>query len=312
MVTALTALGLIIGLVLGSFVKALSDRSLKNKSFWGRSYCPHCKHSLRWYDLFPVFSYLILKGKCRYCHKKIGIEYLLVEVAMGILIAFLFYQFLTNVFARSPDFIGTTWQSFLLNFPIVQTVFDLFLNTFFITILAVLTITDLKETLIPDRIVVPSILISFISLLVFTVYKIGYLYWYLNQSVLGKLLLPPHSDYFYRHSLYSAQPLLGGILTGLGIGGFFLALIIVTKGRGMGGGDVKLGAFMGLILGFPNGVLATILGFLTGAVVALVLIVSGRKKFGENIPFGPFLVLGSLITLFWGSQIIDWYLKLSR
>lgn len=90
-----------------------------------------------------------------------------------------------------------------------------------------------------------------------------------------------------------------------------MALIFVTRGKGMGGGDVKLGALMGLVLGFPQSILAVILAFLSGAIISLILIFGGKKHFGQTIPFGPFLVLGSLITLFWGMQIIDWYLHLS-
>ncbi|TSC66683.1 MAG: Uncharacterized protein CEO21_122 [Microgenomates group bacterium Gr01-1014_80] len=292
------AFGLIVGTILGSLAKALADRSLNSRSFLGRSYCPKCQQLLRWYDLCPVFSYLTLKGKCRYCQDRIGIEYLLVEAVTGLLIAFLFWKTLVTL---SP---AGAWQS--------QAIFNLIFYTFFITVLIILTITDLKKTLIPDRIIIPAIFISLVSLVIFTIYRVGYLYWYLNQSVIGKLLLPPHNDYFLRHATMAVEPLVYGILTGLGIGGFFLALIIITKGKGMGGGDVKLGAFMGLVLGFPAGILAVVLGFLTGAAVALGLIAFRKKHFGENIPFGPFLVIGSLISLFWGNQIMDWYINLSR
>ncbi len=94
------------------------------------------------------------------------------------------------------------------------------------------------------------------------------------------------------------------------IGGFFWGLIIITRGKGMGGGDVKLGAFMGLMLGFPQSLIALILSFLTGAIFSMILIIFGKKHFGQTIPFGPFLVIGSLVALFWGNQIIDWYLHL--
>ncbi|KKR41421.1 MAG: Type 4 prepilin-like protein leader peptide-processing enzyme [Candidatus Daviesbacteria bacterium GW2011_GWC2_40_12] len=80
----------------------------------------------------------------------------------------------------------------------------------------------------------------------------------------------------------------------------------------MGGGDVKLGAFMGIILGFPQALLALMLAFFTGAIFSLFLIILGKKSFGQSIPFGPFLVLGSLTALFWGDQILDWYLHLGR
>lgn len=171
-------------------------------------------------------------------------------------------------------------------------------------------ITDIKEMFIPDRVIFPSIIIGFVATLLLTVSKAGYLYYYLSQSAVGKFLLPPHSDYFQRHALFIGQDFLFSILCALGIGGFFLALIIITKGKGMGGGDVKLGAFMGLMLGFPQGLLAIILSFILGAVFSIFLLVTGKKHFGQLIPFGPFLVLGSLIALFWGSQILDWYLHL--
>ena len=70
------------------------------------------------------------------------------------------------------------------------------------------------------------------------------------------------------------------------------------------------GAFIGLMLGFPQALVALILSFLTGAIFSIILIIFGKKHFGQTIAFGPFLVLGSIITLFWGSQIIDWYLKM--
>lgn len=294
--------GFLIGIVLGSFAKALADRSLGLKSFWGRSYCPNCKHKLAWYDLFPVLSYICLYGKCRYCGKKIGIEYVLVEFVTGILIGFLFWQ---------------SFQSFdslrslrIFDFQLLIFIFDLLFKIFFIVILAVLFITDLKKMLIPDRIVKPAIIIGAVSLLIITIYKISYLYYYLSLSPIGRKLLPPFSDYFQRHAVMTAEPFLFSIGTGLLIGGFFLSLIIITKGKGMGGGDVKLGAFMGIMLGFPDAVLALILSFLTGAIFSIGLIIAGKKHFGQTIPFGPFLVLGSLIALFWGSKIINWYLHL--
>lgn len=283
--------GFVIGVVLGSFIKVLADRSLVKRSFWGRSYCPNCKKHLKFYDLFPILSYLSTGGKCRYCHKKISWEYPLAEIVMGILIGYLFFQ--SSQSFQSPLFIP-----------------DLILKTFFISILAALFITDLKKMFIPDRVILPSLVIGLILSLGITIYKIGYLYSFLTQSPIGRLLLPPHSDYFLRHAFYAAEPFLGGILMTILIGGFFWALIIITKGKGMGGGDVKLGAFMGLMLGFPQALIALILSFLTGAIFSIILIIFGKKHFGQTIPFGPFLVLGSLIALFWGDQILNWYLSL--
>ena len=293
-----SVIGFILGIILGSLSGALVDRSLKNKSFMGRSYCISCKKNLRWYDLFPVLSFLIYRGKCRYCHNKIPKEVLFTEITLGILIGFLFWH-------SSGSFPG-----FENYFSLAQFVLDLIFKVFFVVILLILAITDLKKTLIPDRIVIPSLWIAFSSLLVLTGYKIFYLYLYLSNTEIGRFLLPPHSDYFYRHSFYHIQDLITTILVALGIGGFFLVIIILTKGKGMGGGDVKLGAFIGLGLGFPNAILALMLSFISGAVVALTLILFGRKSFGQTIPFGPFLVLGAIIAIFYGEQIINWYLGL--
>ena len=90
---------------------------------------------------------------------------------------------------------------------------------------------------------------------------------------------------------------------------FFIFLILITSGKGMGWGDVKYVLFIGLVLGFPNGIVSIFLSFLIGAVFSLVLIGLGRKSFGQTIPFGPFLSLGAFITLFWGPQLINWYLN---
>ncbi len=291
--------GFILGATLGSFIKALADRSLTNKTFFGRSSCPKCKHLLNWFDLIPILSYILLHGRCRYCNKKISLEYPSVEIISASLIAFLFW-FSSSKFGAAEDIFQ-------------QIIFfgDLFFKTFFISVLIAITITDLKKTLIPDRIMYPSIIISFVFLIIFTIYKIGYLYFYLSQNQIGKYLLPPHSDYFLRHAIMTAEPFLGSIASALLIGGFFLALIIITKGKGMGGGDVKLGAFMGLSLGFPNSLVAVMFAFITGALVSIVLIILKKKYFGQSIPFGPFLVVGSLIALFWGNKIVDWYLNLS-
>ena len=90
-----------------------------------------------------------------------------------------------------------------------------------------------------------------------------------------------------------------GLLSGL----FFLALVLATKGRGMGLGDVKLAGLMGLVLGYPKIIIALYLAFLTGAVVGVILILLRKKHFGEHIPFGPFLCTATIISLFWGEII---------
>jgi prepilin signal peptidase PulO-like enzyme (type II secretory pathway) len=289
----LVLLGFIIGSVLGSFAKALADRSLKSSTFKGRSYCESCKKTLRWYDLFPILSFVFLGGKCRYCKKPIGLEYILVEVVMGIIIGYLFSQ--------------VNFQFPIYNF---QLIFELIFKTFFITVLATIFLTDIKEMFIPDRIVIPASLIALVALLSITIYKIIILFQNLSADPIGKYLLPGNNnDYFLRHALLLTGPFLTAVISALAIGGFFAALVFGTKGRGMGGGDIKLGAFMGLGLGFPGGVMAVIIAFITGAIVALVAVVMRKKGLKSQIPFGPFLIFGSLIVLFWGQQLLNWYMK---
>lgn len=291
-----SVLGFTLGTVLGSFIKAIADRSLTDRSFLGRSYCEKCKHLLSWYDLLPLFSSLYLKGKCRYCKKKIGKEYFIVELLSGFLFAFLFWHH----FQTLPDF----------NEPYKVTVFffELLFKVFVVLVLSIITLTDIKEMLIPDRIVIPSIIVATTSLILVTVYKVWYLYYFLSNDSLGQYLIPPYSDYFQRHAYYLSEPLIGSVLSGIVIGMFFLLLVLITRGRGMGGGDIKLGAFIGIALGFPNSIFAMMLSFITGAAFSIILILLGKKHFGQTIPFGPFLVLGSLITMFYGNDILRLYL----
>ncbi len=280
-------LGFVLGLVLGSLVDCLAARAIREESFWGRSYCEHCKHKLSWYDLFPILSFLLLKGKCRYCHKKITQENLLVEILMGLLVGLLF-------FVSFPQ----DWIQAL----------ELLFKTFVVVILVTVFITDLKTGLIYDRITYPAIIITLIYLLLSMAFKTFTLYQTTKDSVIGGYLLKG-TDYFYQHSLDNIWILVNALLAALLIGLFFGGLIFVTRGRGLGGGDLKLGIFIGLALGFPNALLALFIAFLVGSVVGIGLLLSKVKKFGQTIPFGPFLSLGALISLFWGQQIISWYLN---
>lgn len=90
----------------------------------------------------------------------------------------------------------------------------------------------------------------------------------------------------------------------------FLVIVILTRGRGMGTGDIPVVFLIGLFLGWPDSIAAIFAAFLSGAVISVLLLIIGRKRLGQTIPFAPFLVLGTLVILFWGEQIISWYLRL--
>lgn len=96
-----------------------------------------------------------------------------------------------------------------------------------------------------------------------------------------------------------------GIVLG---GGFFLLQYLVSSGRWIGGGDIRFGALMGVLLGWPLILVGLFVSYIIGAVVAVVLIASGRKKLGQTIPFGTFLAVGTLVTLWFGKDLLAWYL----
>ncbi|MDD2823311.1 MAG: prepilin peptidase [Candidatus Daviesbacteria bacterium] len=294
----LSFFGFLIGTILGSFAKAVADRLNKQDSLRGRSYCVKCKHILAWYDLFPVFSYIMLLGKCRYCRKSIPFTNLAAELVMGFLVAGLF---LTQAF----DF------NILLN-PTVQSI-PLILNfifkIFIVLVLFILFLTDIKTGLLPDKVTYPAVGIAIGYWLVACGLNSWLFYLSLKSNFLGKYLMPPYSNYFWTLIYRIWEPAIFSIIIGIVSALFFAFLIIITKGRGMGWGDVKYVLFLGIALGFPNAIIGLFLAFLIGAVFSVILMGFGKKHFGQTIPFGPFLSLGAYIALLWGPQILNWYLN---
>lgn len=91
---------------------------------------------------------------------------------------------------------------------------------------------------------------------------------------------------------------------------FFAGLWLLTKGRGMGMGDVKLVAPLALLLGWPKILVAMFMAFIIGSLVGVTLLLLGRKRLHQVVPFGPFLVIGTFIGLVFGNQLSSWYLSL--
>lgn len=289
--------GFILGLSIGSFLDCIANRSLTKNSFFGRSFCDHCHQTLPLISLIPVISFLLQRGKCRDCRHRISPESTLVEIITGLITAVVLFMDIP------ADFLYIGWAMQL------TIGLDTVIKLFAIYVFLAVFITDIKSGLIPDRITYPSIIIAAVLLIVSAGVKIGLFFLALKSSPLGQYLLPPESDYFIRHSLYILEPLGLALLSSLGVGLFFLVLILLTSGRGMGGGDMKLGFFIGLVLGFPNSVAALMLSFLLGSIFGIGLIVTRIKKFGQTIPFGPFLSLASIAVILWGNQIVNWYLN---
>ncbi|MFC1652076.1 prepilin peptidase, partial [Patescibacteria group bacterium] len=202
----------VLGLIVGSFLNVVIFRFKKKESIVKkRSHCPNCKKKLRVWDLFPVLSFLFLKGKCRYCKKPISIQYPLVELATAILFAALYWKFDLNII--------------LLYFLVVS------------CSLILIFVIDLKHFIVPDRLIIPGIFLAFfVSYLIldFTLVSLGL-----------------------------------GVLIG---GGFFLILVLVSKGKAMGMGDVKLGILAGLIIGFPQIILTLFFAFVFGGIISGILL----------------------------------------
>lgn len=105
-------------------------------------------------------------------------------------------------------------------------------------------------------------------------------------------------------SLSIVSMLIGAVV----VGGFFLAQFLVSKGRWIGGGDIRLGMVMGLLLGWPNALLALLIGYLLGGFVGVGLILFKHKKIESAVPFGTFLGVGTFVAMLWGEKIIQWYM----
>lgn len=101
--------------------------------------------------------------------------------------------------------------------------------------------------------------------------------------------------------------LSGGIIIAL----FFLLQFIVSRGTWIGGGDIRLGLLMGAFLGLQKGILALILGYFIGSIISIFLLITKQATRKTAIPFGPFLVIGTLIALFYGTEILEYYSQLS-
>ncbi len=151
-----------------------------------------------------------------------------------------------------------------------------------------------------------------IGILLLILFFADAMYFILPDMVTGTLLVV---TICYRVALVLAgimQPpdllkaVMGMVLAVALLGGLWL----ITKGRGMGFGDVKLIAPLALLVGWPQIIVTLFVSFVTGAVFGLTLIAARRKKFGQTIPFGPFLIIGCCVSLIWGDTLLSWYMGL--
>jgi prepilin signal peptidase PulO-like enzyme (type II secretory pathway) len=246
----------VLGLAVGSFLNVCIDRLPSNKSIvFPPSHCEACQRKLSAKDLIPVFSYLKLRGRCRYCQASVPRRLFWVELATAVIFALLCWHY-----GLSPE---------------------LGVMIFYACLFIIIFVIDLEQGLILNKVVYPTMVVALLLAL--------YPWPWLPQSM----------------GMRVAYAALGG-----GIGFVIFLLIALLSRGGMGWGDVKLAALIGLATGFPQVFLAIIMGAILGGIVAVALMIAKKRKRREAIPFGPFLALAAMVTLVWGSNILSWYLNL--
>lgn len=248
----------VLGLAVGSFLNVVVWRVPRGEKLsTPPSACPKCEHAIRWYDNVPVLGWLLLRGRCRDCSEPISIRYPLVEA------------FTAVVFGVIAGVVGAE----------SQLIWALPAFLYLAAISIALTLIDLDSHTLPNRIVLPSIIVG-ILLLAFA--SVGTANW---GAMLGALAGSAALFTFY----------------------FIVALI---SPRGMGMGDVKLAAVLGLYLGWLGwGVLAVgaFAAFLFGGLFAIALLVAGRARRRSAIPFGPWMIAGAWLGIACGSQVWNGY-----
>lgn len=229
----LTVILFIFGLFVGSFVNVVIERTHFQMSWTrGRSRCPNCRKTLTWIELIPLISFIIQKGRCRSCLKKLSIQYPIMETIFGVVTVFVFANF------------GLDTRNILL-----LIVFYLYTALF---------ISDLKYMEVPDILSIPAIILTFI------------------------------------YHAWDAE--FSNFLVGSLIGfSFFFITYHATQGRGIGNGDMRLGAMAGMLVGFPDIINVLLLTYVSGALIAILLIATKKASRKSMIPLGVFLLPSAII-----------------
>lgn len=261
----------VLGAAMGSFVHALVWRLHQtekrqprkgNREFsilHGRSMCSNCKHVLASKDLIPIVSWVVLGGKCRYCHKPIA-DSPFVELFMAVLFILSY----------------AVWPRPLSGIVLVGLVAWLMLCVK----LVALAVYDLKYMLLPNKLVACAGVIVGIYTVIVSI----------------------------QHPSYMVDTLIGL----LAFGGLFWGIFQVSKGRWIGGGDVKLGFVLGAWLAdWRLSLLAIFVASLTGTFLASIGLITKKISLKSKIPFGPLLILGTIIATLVGKQLLGWYFRVA-
>ncbi|MCA1622025.1 MAG: prepilin peptidase [Acidobacteria bacterium] len=258
-----------LGAIIGSFLNVVIHRVPREESIaFPASHCPSCGTAIRPYDNIPVVSWAVLRGRCRSCRVPISARYPSVELLTAALFALTY----------------ALHSGLTLSLP-----FDLA----FVAAIVALVFIDAEHMILPNVITYPGFALALPARAV-----VPNLY---GVASFGDGQVPPW--------LLS----LGGAVLGALVGGGFLWLVgwLWERLRGveaMGLGDVKMMLMVGAFLGWPLTLLTIFVGVLTGSVAGVAAMARrGERDMQMLLPFGIFLGLGSLVSLLFGAQIIDWY-----
>lgn len=290
----------VLGLIIGSFLNVLSlryepDRSLLDwRALGGRSHCPYCGVTLQWRELVPLLSFLAQKGKCRTCGRALTWQYPMVELLSGFIASFTpLFIFRAQLFSYVPlgapastlSLIAAAW-------------------TFVFLLLLLLAVIDFHHSVIPDGL---NAALAFLGIVL-----IGLLAWADRAALAGA----PAGHSFIGHYAWifgAIDPLwLNRIAAAVMAPAFFALVIALTRGKGMGWGDVKLAAALGLLFGWPDITLVLALSFIVGALTSVALMARGARGMKDAVPFGPFLVVGAMLAVACGFLIMRGYFWLFR
>jgi prepilin signal peptidase PulO-like enzyme (type II secretory pathway) len=330
--------GMLLAAVLGSFLNVCISRLPRGESIvLPASHCPSCQVPIRAVDNIPLLSYfVVLRGRCRACGVTIPWRYPLVEALAVALGALVLWQ------------LGPTWDGlrvFLLCLAMVATAFtDLETRRIpdRITLPGVIAACILAPEGL-SRGSAGAVLGAIVLGLVQRARaqralargdasppdleaddevdpaerrRLDLYWWAAWGALLGRQLavvdlatLTNAAVPLVWRALSQVDFVVAGCLVTGGL--FFLVAWVshVALGRtGLGGGDIKLAGLIGAALGAGGGLVAAFMGIMVGGVAATALLVSGRRHFGEYLPFGPFLAAGGVVASLWGRQILEWYL----
>lgn len=234
------------GLVIGSFLNVCIYRIPRGEEVVKTpSHCPDCMTVLKWYELIPVFSFLIQKGRCRNCKGKISFRYPAVELLNGGLYLWVFYK---------------------TGFGPLGIIYCLCTSA-----LIVIAVTDFKTYEIPLGCNL-----------------------FIGALGVARVIM----------DLSSWQEYVIGFFA---VSGLFVIIFLITKGKGIGGGDIKLMAAAGLLLGWKQILLALAIGSVAGSVIHITLMKLKNKN--RVLAFGPYLAVGIFTAMLYGDEVIKWYLR---